>query len=238
MAHQARKIGQLWAQVSPEERDRFQRLAAEERRHVAAQVEAYHAANANANANDDQLLEGGDNNGLRRTLPHSPDHLTFPVAKVRKICRLDPDVKNLSREALQLVVKCAELATARLGREAVKVARLQNRRKLLPEDVAHVCTYREPFLFLKDDLRDLVGALAKEKEAASAASAAAASGGMGGPEADGGADSGTGPHSSSTSRRGDAAREAAAAGSKPLTSYFGASATPTTTTMTTTAVPK
>ena len=44
-------------------------------------------------------------------------------------------------------------AFTKLGLESVRVARLQNRRKLLPDDVAHVCSHREQFLFLKDDLQ-------------------------------------------------------------------------------------
>jgi histone H3/H4 len=79
----------------------------------------------------------------------------LPLAKIRKICKLDPEVKNLQREALVLIARAAELATARLGKEAVKVAQIQNRRKLLPEDVAQVCASHDVFAFLRDDIRDL-----------------------------------------------------------------------------------
>ena len=75
---------------------------------------------------------------------------------MRRICKLDPDVKGLSKEALLLVTKCAELATGKLGIESVQVAQIQNRRKLLPDDVAQVCQTREQFLFLRDDVKDLV----------------------------------------------------------------------------------
>lgn len=126
----------------------------------------------------------------------SKDGLVFPVARIRKICKLDPEVRGLSKEALLLVTKCAELATAKLGTEAVRVARLQNRRKLLPEDVAHVCAHREQFLFLKDDVKDLVRTMAEALSSDGKAPGA---------------------------KKGDAARDAAAVGSKPLTAYFGAS---------------
>lgn len=38
---------------------------------------------------------------------------------------------------------------------------MQNRRKLMPEDVVEVCSMKERFLFLKDDIKDL----AKEQRA-------------------------------------------------------------------------
>jgi DNA-directed RNA polymerase I subunit RPA43 len=41
------------------------------------------------------------------------------------------------------------------------VAQLQNRRKLLPDDIAQVCSTREQFLFLREDVKDF-GAGSKE----------------------------------------------------------------------------
>jgi hypothetical protein len=112
---------------------------------------------------------------------------------------LDPEVRGIAKEALLLITKCAELATAKLGKESVQVAQLQNRRKLLPEDVAQVCGTREQFLFLRDDVKDLVREQKENNktttnEGGSSLSAAA-----------------------STT---NAKTTAAAAGSKPLTSYF------------------
>lgn len=78
------------------------------------------------------------------------------MARIKKIAKLDPEVRGISKDALLLITKCAELATSKLGTESVRVARAQNRRKLLPEDVAQVCSTREQFIFLKDDIKDLV----------------------------------------------------------------------------------
>ena len=119
--------------------------------------------------------------------------MDFPVARIRKICKLDPEVRGLSKEALLLVTKCAELSLEKLGKESVQVAQLQNRRKLLPDDVAHVCAHREQFLFLKDDVKDLLRSIEAMNEE------------KGG---------------SSSSIKVDDARQKAAAGSKPLTAYF------------------
>ena len=94
-----------------------------------------------------------------------------------------------------MITKCCELATAKLGKETVRVAQLQNRRKLLPEDVAQVCSSREQFLFLNDDIKDLMREQIKENKVADEGKAIK-------------------PNAA------DLAKETAAQGSKPLTSYF------------------
>ena len=75
---------------------------------------------------------------LESNTASDPDSITttLPVARIRKICKLDPEVKGFCKEAILLIIKCAELATIKLGKETVTVAQLQNRRKLLPEHVA------------------------------------------------------------------------------------------------------
>ena len=75
---------------------------------------------------------------------------------------MDPDVKGLSKEALLLICKAAELACTKLGKECVRVAQIQNRRKLLPDDIAEVCATREQFMFLREDIRDLARQSNKE----------------------------------------------------------------------------
>jgi len=109
---------------------------------------------------DDEQQQQQDNDG-----PSHPSNsgLIFPVARIKKIAKLDPEVRGMSKDALLLITRCAELATSKLGLESVKVARAQNRRKLLPEDVAHVCSTREQFIFLKDDIKDLVRELLPNK---------------------------------------------------------------------------
>ena len=182
MATVARALGQLWAALTPEEKEKYQVQAAEERERIAKELEEWKAAGGVIEANNG-ASNGKDGNAL-----------VFPMARIRKICKLDPEVRGLSKEALLLITKCAELATSKLGQESVRVAQLQNRRKLLPDDVANVCAHREQFLFLKEDVKDLVRDMASSSTAANKAGA----------------------------KKGDAARDQAAAGSKPLTSYFGA----------------
>jgi DNA-directed RNA polymerase I subunit RPA43 len=145
----ARELGKIWATITVEEKEGYQQQAAQERARVALELEAWTAAGGVA-----ELPAFKSDGGL-----------ILPVARIRKICKLDPEVRNLSKEALLLVTKAAELMTAKLAAETVRVAQIQNRRKLLPDDVAQVCSSREQFVFLRDDIQDL----AREAKVAAAA---------------------------------------------------------------------
>ena len=96
---------------------------------------------------------GGDNDD---------DAILFPVARIRKICKLDPDVKGISKESALLITKATELFCTKLAKECVIMAQMQNRRKLLPEDVVEVCSVKEAFMFLRSDLVDLRKAQVEE----------------------------------------------------------------------------
>lgn len=114
------------------------------------------------------------------------DAILFPVARIRKICKLDPDVKGISKESALLITKATELFCTKLAKECVIMAQMSNRRKLLPEDVVEVCSMKEAFMFLRSDLIDLRKAQIEEmhlkekengKEHGVAAAAAAEEGG-------------------------------------------------------------
>ena len=80
----------------------------------------------------------------------------LPMARVRKIVKLDPEVKGLSKEGIQLITKASELFVAALGKSTVQVATLQNRRKILPDDILQVCETKPSFMFLQEDVRSLI----------------------------------------------------------------------------------
>lgn len=143
----ARELGKLWSALSEEEKKVYQNLAADERERVVRDTQAWLAAGGAERMAE--LAEPSSASSLDATL-------VFPVARIRKICKLDPEVRGLSKEALLLVTKAAELGLAKLGNESVKHAQIQNRRKLLPDDVAQVCASREQFMFLREDIQDQV----------------------------------------------------------------------------------
>lgn len=177
--------------MSAEDKKPYYETAAAERERVQADLAAWKAAGGVDSIDDNSSSNKADSNAL-----------TFPVARIRKICKLDPEVRGLSKESVLLITKAAELATAKLAGECVKTAAIQNRRKLLPDDVASVCSNREQFLFLAADIQDLHK---QQKVSAVAAKAAKAK-------------SNTGSSSNSANNA------AASANAKPLTDYFSSKA--------------
>lgn len=147
MAVLARELGQMWAKMSAEEKCVYQEKSALEREEVAQQLEKLKAAGI-----DLKTLQGA----AKSTDPGPNDAVQIPLSRIRKIVMLDPEVKKMSKEALLLVTRCTELMTSKLGIEAVRVAQIQNRRTLMPDDVANVTQTREQFLFLRDDVKDFV----------------------------------------------------------------------------------
>jgi DNA-directed RNA polymerase I subunit RPA43 len=180
----ARALGLIWGTMTDEEKLPYQQKAAAEREQVVAATEAWKAAGGVV----PEATASSSNN-------KTDGSLVLPAARIRKICKLDPDVRGLSKEALLLITKAAELATAKLGLECVKTAQIQNRRKLLPEDVAQVISAREQFLFLREDIQDLHRQ--QQKEAAA-------------------------NNKSTTTKTKSKENTAAAKNSKPLTDYFKA----------------
>jgi len=156
-------LGQLWATLSDEEKQVYHQKAAAERTKVQAELQALQAAGLVPEP------------ATASSAPLDPNALVFPVARVRKIAKLDPEIRGLSKEGLMAITKAAECVLAKLGRESVTVANMQNRRKLLPEDIVMVCQTRPAFSFLKDDLQDLV-AQQQEEHVKSTKSASGAGG--------------------------------------------------------------
>jgi histone H3/H4 len=152
----AKALGALWKELTDAQRHPYHDRAAQERARVQAHVferqQKEKAKNPTSGADDSSTSPSSSN---KRGCSSSDDHLVLPLAKVKKICKLDPDVRGLSREAVAAIARASELVLARLGCEAVKVAAMQNRRTLLPDDVVVVCQNREQFSFLREDLVDL-----------------------------------------------------------------------------------
>lgn len=195
MAAVARVLGQLWATMSAEDKLIYQHRAAQERERVSKELQAWKDAGGFEALEANNIPAAPHNSGSAS----SGHTLIYPIARIRKICKLDPEVRGVSKEAIILITKAAELATSKIGRETVRVAQIQNRRKLLPEDVAQVCATREQFLFLREDIQDL--ARRQTKEAADKVKSM--------------------PPSSSAKTTTVSEKEKEAANhSKPLTSYF------------------
>ena len=158
MATIARMLGQRWSAMSEDDKQPYHARALVERERVTAATEAWKKA---AVAAGKTIHSSGKNIGdddardANNTSDNGVASIVLPVGRVRKICRLDPEVRGISKEALLLITKATEMATVQLGQECIKTAHIQNRRTLLPQDIVDVCNIRESFFFLKDDITDL-----------------------------------------------------------------------------------
>ena len=150
----ARATGELWAAATPGERKVYETQAAEERERVSRDIQRLRDAG--------MWPESGAADGNAGEL--DLNELIFPIGRIRKICKLDPDVRGMSKESTMLITKAAELFCIKMGNECVTMAQMQNRRKLLPEDVVEVCSIKERFMFLKDEMKDLAKDQAKERK--------------------------------------------------------------------------
>lgn len=184
----SKATGALWAALEPSDKEGYENQAAQERERYMKDKQRLIDAGRWPDSNDMSSSGGGAAGDT-----YDEDAIIFPIGRIRKICKLDGDVKGMSKEATMLVAKATELFAAKLGSEVVTMAQMSNRRKLLPDDVVEVCSVKERFMFLKDDLNDLRNEqrdIEKEKENEKAASS---SGGKGGEsdKSDGGASKGT-----------------------------------------------
>jgi DNA-directed RNA polymerase I subunit RPA43 len=117
----AKALGRLWATLSDDHKQTYHEKAAKERERVAHDIEAWKAAGGNAvlQAQEEAEKRKRDQNytaGVVDDTTSSTTALALPAARIRKICKLDPEVKGLSKEALLLVTKAAELFTGKLVR--------------------------------------------------------------------------------------------------------------------------
>jgi histone H3/H4 len=147
----SKATGALWAALEQDQKDVYEDQAAQERKLYLKDKQRLINAGCwpESSSND---VSGG---GAAGAGEYDEEAILFPVGRIRKICKLDSDVKGMSKEATLLVAKATELFAVKLGSEVVTMAQMSNRRKLLPDDVVEVCSLRERFMFLKDDLVDL-----------------------------------------------------------------------------------
>ena len=173
----SKATGELWKGLQQAEKEVYEGQAAQEREKYMKDKK--------------RLIDAGvwpeSSSGGADAGEYDEEAILFPIGRIRKICKLDSDVKGMSKEATLLVAKATELFASKLGSEVVTMAQMSNRRKLLPDDVVEVCSVKERFMFLKDDLQDLINEqkeVQKEKEnekAASSGSKSDKSGGGGKP---------------------------------------------------------
>jgi histone H3/H4 len=145
-------IGELWKALTPSDKEPYENQAAKEKMQYSRNKQRLIDAGKWQEKGGGEDGGGGGGTGGE---DGDPDALIFPLQRIRKICKLDPDVKGISKESALLITKAAELFTSKLGKECVVMAQMQNRRKLMTDDVVTVCSTKEAFMFLRADLQDV-----------------------------------------------------------------------------------
>jgi DNA-directed RNA polymerase I subunit RPA43 len=146
----AKIMGLLWKDLDPVAKQVYIDKAKKEKEQYVEDRKLY------LEQHPEDKLNNADASSQKNEKNKDPLSLTYPVARIRKISRLDPEVKGLSKEALLAITKAAELFTEKFGNETHSMAQMQKRRKILNQDLIDVVSLKEPFFFLKEDLLDLV----------------------------------------------------------------------------------
>ena len=140
MAEQSKALGARWAGLSEEEKKPFEVTAAEDKeryqREVAEQLAAGHVQPSANKKHGEELL---------------PHETVIPLSRVKRTCKLDPEVKNMTKEATAMVAKATEHFLALMAEQSYKISALSGRRTVKPEDIRD-CVGRLPqFEWLRDD---------------------------------------------------------------------------------------
>ena len=140
MAEQSKALGARWAGLSDDEKKQYEVTAAEDKeryqREIAEQLAAGHVQPAANKKHNEELL---------------PHETVIPIGRVKRTCKLDPEVKNITKEATAVVAKATEHFIALIAEQSYKISALSGRRTVKPEDIRD-CVHRLPhFEFLRDD---------------------------------------------------------------------------------------
>ncbi|GFH44136.1 hypothetical protein CTEN210_00610 [Chaetoceros tenuissimus] len=138
-------IGSKWKELDEESKVVYVEQANKAKEVYLKQLALYKKHHPNAVLDSESKKKSGDE-----------FELTFPLARIRKIARLDPEVNGISKEAATLLTYAAELFTEKMGQETYSMAQIQKRRKLILQDVVDVTSMKDKFHFLKEDMNDFV----------------------------------------------------------------------------------
>ncbi|EYC29042.1 hypothetical protein Y032_0007g3556 [Ancylostoma ceylanicum] len=79
---------------------------------------------------------------------------SLPTSRVKKICRLDPDLTMIGSDAVLFVTKATELFLTELAKASYTQAVLEKRKTIQTKDVEKAIASKHMFEFLDDALND------------------------------------------------------------------------------------
>lgn len=136
---QSKALADRWRSLSEAEKDSFMPKVADENQGHQREI------------TDQSTLPVEPAKSLQGKKDSSAFEMVIPVGRVRRTCKLDPDVKNITKEATALVAKATERFLAQIAEESFKISSLSGRRTLKTDDIRD-CVNRLPqYEWLRDD---------------------------------------------------------------------------------------
>ena len=133
----AKRVGEKWKLLSEDEKAAYKQKAetinAENEREYAAKIAS------------GEIVEGGEDDKD----DNEPD-LSLPLARVKRIMRLDKEVKNTAVDACRLVSRATELFVESLVEGAFATMKAQKRKTVKHGDVEHHVLRKPRLEFLHD----------------------------------------------------------------------------------------
>ena len=156
----AKRIGELWSALSIEEKEGYHEKAKKEKevykKHYNALIKAGVSPSSIMSSNSPQTTSNSEQK--------NENDMIFPLSRIRKICRLDPEVKGMSKESTILVTKALECFLGRMANDAWSMAKMHQKRTIHAQDVLDTCSLKETFFFLRDDIKDLIHEQKEDKK--------------------------------------------------------------------------
>jgi len=145
LGQQQKILSKEWKEMLDDSKEKYFTAAANDK--ARYQQEVAEEAAIRAEKGDDGDDQEGDLGFIH------PTEMVFPLARVKKIIKMDPDVKNMSKEACMMISKSTEMFIAMLGGETMQVTEAHKRRTIKEQDVCACIHENNLFEWLWDDFK-------------------------------------------------------------------------------------
>ena len=140
VGEQAKLMGQMWKSADPASVEPYRAQAeADKSRYEAEKA----AQEAEFGVLDKTKSSAADQIGDGETV--------FPLARVKKMCLLDPEVKRMSRDAVALTAKATEFFLEYIALESGKISQLYSKKQVRLSDLADTIHHRQSLVWLRED---------------------------------------------------------------------------------------
>ncbi|CAM9514721.1 unnamed protein product [Ascophyllum nodosum] len=161
-------LSEMWKGLDEEETARYNKLAEKDKERMKREMQAAGLSKLPTRTS-----------AASSSAPGDATSLILPLARVRKTVRLDPSVRNISKEGLLAMTKATELFIAMMADKAWKIGRQTGRKSVNHCDVADFVFAASEMYWLRDEFREERSSVKKHKphaggKATTAAVAAAA----------------------------------------------------------------